>query len=409
MAAALLAIDHFNKRNTTIVPELADYEECTIRFDLNKTRVFDTGSVTHKASQSLWEQDIVPCVMVGPFNDGPAIELSVLATAAKIPMVAHRAHNLRITSDHLSPYSSQIFPGTISSAHKLVEFLHHKGRSDYIGVLYSLTDTGVQRREALAIELDDSHMEWTSAGYTLDHDHENEHGSEIDCNGEYAEWGVDHSECGDNHNGRERAVQVLAFNLTFDEKPEEENVQGDVFDEENTDEVGLEGDQKPHDVQDEEHGHQDSHADGHVDGHSILGALRKIKESGYRTIVVAMEFPDGDLPLIAGAAERLGMNGGEYLWIWYDMFEPGLAHSENSNITKLIAGSALLMPLSAAFLQPETDPFAKAWKSQGKEDVDRLNAANPINAGQVGYIFADDDWFQTVDLEWGSGRLLVLA
>lgn len=109
MAAALLAMEHFNTRNASVVQELTDFEECSIRFDMNQSKVFDTGSVTHQASQSLWEQDIIPCAMAGPFNDVPAIELSVMATAGKIPMVAHRAHNLRITSDHLGPFSSQVF------------------------------------------------------------------------------------------------------------------------------------------------------------------------------------------------------------------------------------------------------------------------------------------------------------
>jgi hypothetical protein len=72
-------------------------------------------------------QDIVSCAMTGPFNDVPAIELSVMATRGiKWWPVAHGAHNLRITSDFLSPFSSQVFPGTVSSADRLVEFLHHK-------------------------------------------------------------------------------------------------------------------------------------------------------------------------------------------------------------------------------------------------------------------------------------------
>jgi hypothetical protein len=63
-----------------------------------------------------------------------------------------------------------------------------------------------------------------------------------------------------------------------------------------------------------------------------------------------------------------------------------------------------LVPLSGAILAPETDPYAMAWYSQGKEAVDRLNAANPINPGDVGCIYADDDWFQTAKIEIGSGE-----
>jgi len=419
MSAALLAIEHFNSRNSSVVPEIADFEECNVRFDINQSRVIDTGSVTHQASETMWEQDIVPCAMAGPFNDLPAIDLSVIALSAKIPLVAHRAHNLRITSDYLSPFSSQVFPGTLSSAHKVVEFLYHKGRTDFIGVLYSLTETGLQRQEALAIELDDSHTEWMSAGYSLDHSHEEGRGYPVECNGEYEgeHRGLqDHDEC--NNHDTHRAMQVMAFNVTFEDAEEEnddnitngeENVFGEdhhaVGDMEDHDDGGdLEGEEH----EDDGHGHDEHEGESeeHVDEHSVLGALMKIKDSGYRTIVVAMEFPDGEAQHIADAAEKLGMNEGEYFWVWHGLFEPALAHSKNSNMTKLLAGSAVLMAFSEAFLQPQKDPFAMAWSSQGKEAVDRLNAANPIEPGEVGYIFAEDDWFQTVELEWGSGKLL---
>lgn len=357
IAAALLAIDHFNARNSTVVPELADaLEGCNVRFDTNQTRMFDTGSITHQASQSLWEQDIVPCAIAGPFSDVPAIDLSVMALSAKIPLVAHRAYNLRITSDYQSPFSSQVFPGTISSARKTVEFLLHKGRTDFIGVLYSLTETGTQVQQALAIELDHSQVEWISAGYSLNDEHTEDQGHE----GEFE----------DDHEGHENEHQRIGEH-------------------------------------EEKDGHVDEDIDweqGHMDKHSILAALRTIKDFGYRTIVVAMEFPDDEAHVIADAAEQLGMNQGDHLWIWHGVFESNLAHSENANMTKLLSGSALLMPYSDAFLNPETDPFAKAWYSQGKEAVDRLNTANPIESGDIGYVFAEDDWFQTVDLEWGSGK-----
>jgi hypothetical protein len=137
---------------------------------------------------------------------------------------------------------------------------------------------------------------------------------------------------------------------------------------------------------------------------TALEAMKKIKEAGYRTIVVSMEFRWGELQPLADAAEELGMNQGDYFWVWFDNFELTDELMKNKNVTKLVAGSAWLVPLSGALLAPETDPFATTWSSQGKEAVDRLNAANPINPGEVGYIFADDDWFQTAKIEFGSGK-----
>jgi hypothetical protein len=137
---------------------------------------------------------------------------------------------------------------------------------------------------------------------------------------------------------------------------------------------------------------------------NVSVAMKKIKDAGYRTIVVSMEFRWGELQPIADAAEELGMNQGDYFWVWYDNFELTDEQMKNSNVTKLVAGSAWLIPLSGAILAPETDPFAMAWYSQGKEAVDRLNAINPINPGEVGYIYADYDWFQTAKIEIGSGE-----
>ena len=45
-AAAFLAATHFNNRDASVVPELADpffRDECTFQFDLNASHAIDTG------------------------------------------------------------------------------------------------------------------------------------------------------------------------------------------------------------------------------------------------------------------------------------------------------------------------------------------------------------------------------
>jgi hypothetical protein len=107
MAGALLAMEHFNSRNTAVVPELADYlispssaddddsdgDEywCNVRFDMNSSTFFDTGSVTHLAATSLVVQkeptqaqgplSASVCAIVGPYHDLPARDLSILVLA----------------------------------------------------------------------------------------------------------------------------------------------------------------------------------------------------------------------------------------------------------------------------------------------------------------------------------------
>lgn len=309
MAAALLAMDHFNNRNASVVPELAGFTNCTVRFDMDSL-FFDTGSVSHFASKLFWKEEIEPCAMAGPFNDIPAIDLSVLALSAEIPLVAARAFNLRVASNDLSPYTSQVFPGTQTSAKNLVDYLLFKGRTNYIGILYALTETGIHRREALSIELNKNQIKWTSSGYDI----------------------------------TKTAIKE-----------------------------------------------------------SSLEALKRIKDSKYRTIVVAMDFPFVEMEVLADAAEELDMNEGEYFWIFFSIFDASKVYSDDPNLLKLLSASALILPFSYAYLN-ESHPFTSAWFSQGKTEVDRLNAANPINPDEVGYIFASDDWFNTTEVEYGSGK-----
>jgi hypothetical protein len=320
MSAALLAIEHFNSRNASVVPELASasLESCNTRFDTNLSRVLDSSVVTHLASESFLEQEILPCAIAGPFNDLPAEDLSVLALSFKIPLVTHRAHNVRVVSDYFSPYSSMVYPTVVASARKLVDFLQHRGRTNYIGFIYSLTIVGTQRREALTLLLNELGMKYVTSSFSIE-----------------------------NEFGEVYAGQQTAFM-----------------------------------------------------------AMKKMKESGFRTIVVSVEFALQDLQSVADAAEELGMNKGDHFWVWFGNFELSEELLKNSNVTKLVNGSAWLLPLSNAVLDPAGtwDPFAMAWKTQGKEAVDRLNAANPIKPGEAGFFFADDDWFQINEIEFGSGN-----
>jgi hypothetical protein len=85
MAAAVLAVDHFNARDASVVPELSQeiYSTCNVSFDTSKSMFFDTESMTHQAALSLnayVNQVGLPCAIAGPFNEIPAMALSVGAT-----------------------------------------------------------------------------------------------------------------------------------------------------------------------------------------------------------------------------------------------------------------------------------------------------------------------------------------
>jgi hypothetical protein len=166
MASALMAIEHFNARNDSVVPELAYYRDCPIQFDTEKSAIFDTQSYTHLAAETLFAQPELPCAVAGPFHDIPALELSTLAAAArKFPVTAHRAFNQRVTTDYSAPYTTQLYPDMISSAEVLVSGLLIQERTDYVAIVYSATDTGSQRRQVLSLAMDTNLIENRAYGF----------------------------------------------------------------------------------------------------------------------------------------------------------------------------------------------------------------------------------------------------
>ena len=315
-AAALLAMDHFNARNATVVPELADLGDCPVQFDLNTSQIFDTGTYTHKAAESLLEQlPETPCAVAGPFHDTPVLELSTLAAALKFPLTAHRGFSLRALANSSSPHTSQVYPDLISSSIVLAEYLFHKGRIDYVAFLYGLTETGLYRRETVTIVLD--------------------------------EFGIKN--------------QAFAYNSPL---------RSPATSEERT----------------------------------IRKALQAVLDSGYRTIVIAPDFPTVEIPLLAEVAVELGLTNGDYMFIWFGDYDP--LYGNTDPITReFLAGSIFMTPFEGYHLGYQ-DPFHRAWRSQGPAEVARLNQANPVKEGEPGYFVAQDDYFTTMWVpEWGSALM----
>jgi len=133
-------------------------------------------------------------------------------------------------------------------------------------------------------------------------------------------------------------------------------------------------------------------------GQTMRDNIRKIKERGYRTIIVVMGNGNEDLPLIADAAEEFGLNTEEYMWIFLPPFRmeavPGLLAMEESlrkkldppvpaytNVPKLLRGAALIHPVEGFQVDADHDKFAQAWKSVDASFIERLNnQATILNA-----------------------------
>ena len=319
LAGGVLGMRHFNERNYSALPELGLYPNCTVTFDVENSLVFNTdGGFSHDSSRSFYASDKEPCAMVGPFSDFPAVELSVMAQAAQIPLVTARSFSLRVVSDIYSPFTTSVFPDVAASAEQVVSYLLFQNRTNFISLLYPLSDVGYQRREALGFRLDEMGIRWMSSPYV--------------------------------HN---EATFNTASSRTY------------------------------------------------------LSAMRNIKNSGFRTIIIALDDPLVDLQPIADAVEELAMNQGDYFYVFYDVMEPSYVFEvENKIMQKLLYGAAWIIPLSEDIIYD--NPFFLSWFEQGPDTVDDLNSLNPMEPGEEGYVFAPSDFYNLTYPEYGSGMLRTL-
>jgi hypothetical protein len=171
MAAAYMAMKHFNERNPAIVKELKTdpklhLDACPVRFDMNRSRFFNDATYTHEAATLLLQAEYeqtqkdmqtstnatllpnslsVPCAIVGPYNDIPGLELSAIAASQRFPVTSHRSFNLRMTSAYTSPYTQTVYPEMTESAVPVISNLLMQGRSDFVAVVYPFSDTGVSQ------------------------------------------------------------------------------------------------------------------------------------------------------------------------------------------------------------------------------------------------------------------------
>lgn len=135
---------------------------------------------------------------------------------------------------------------------------------------------------------------------------------------------------------------------------------------------------------------------------TIRMAMKQVKDSGYRTIVMAPELILRELPLIAAAAEEFGLNNGDYVWVLFGQIDPAMLELGNNNVTKLLSGAAWAGPLELHYVD-ESSLFLRAWIQSNANDVDRANAANPIEPGEPGHFFAEPDFFQVYRPDYGDG------
>ena len=132
---------------------------------------------------------------------------------------------------------------------------------------------------------------------------------------------------------------------------------------------------------------------------SPYDAMRRIKDSGFKTIVLALPRLS-HWEHIAREAERWGVNGDDYLWMVWDTTDIDVLAqtetSEGSEMDKLVRGMGAVRVLDGYDWMgaDEENKFLASWKSKDATFVKRVNSINPITPDKAGYFFAEDDYFQ---------------
>ena len=110
-AAALLAMNHFNCRDSTIVPELANLTNCTAYFptDSESYRLRDSGLNNLVASQAILDaagystsngsdgnHSIAKpvCAIIGPYGDKPSFWTTSMTSSLNLPQVFYSSQRI---------------------------------------------------------------------------------------------------------------------------------------------------------------------------------------------------------------------------------------------------------------------------------------------------------------------------
>jgi hypothetical protein len=121
--------------------------------------------------------------------------------------------------------------------------------------------------------------------------------------------------------------------------------------------------------------------------------MKLVKQSGYRTIVLSLETPTLELPLLAVAAVEAGLTNGDYVWMFFGDQDPTLWFSSDENLRAIQRGSQWITPVDP-FLLDQNDTFLLAWRSRDLQAVQNAIFANPIRPGQPGYLLTNESYFQ---------------
>lgn len=148
MAAVLLAVDHFNARDTAVVPELEQLGNCSVQLP---TPVFvNTNGLTKDTVQFLVNVNKGDfCGIVGPYKNSPTLAAANFALGLEIPLLSHGCYDIQLSGQRTYPLTGRTVTQIYSLSEVAITFMQHHGRYDYLSTIAPVNEDGHQYRTSM--------------------------------------------------------------------------------------------------------------------------------------------------------------------------------------------------------------------------------------------------------------------
>mmetsp|Transcript_82729 Transcript_82729/g.233828 ORF Transcript_82729/g.233828 Transcript_82729/m.233828 type:complete len:916 (-) Transcript_82729:46-2793(-) len=165
-AMSLLAVDHFNRRDSSVVAALADYASCPIQFN---NSFVDTGwkaeNVVEQYIESYKRDDVNYDLIVGPARSACSVPVATLAGIDKIPQVSYWSTSPSLEDKSAYPYFSRTIPSDSDMSYAVAQLMHNFDY-DFMGIVHLSDAYGQAYAEALVTEAAVLGVSVTSKGFT---------------------------------------------------------------------------------------------------------------------------------------------------------------------------------------------------------------------------------------------------
>ena len=163
LAAAQLAMDHFNAGNPSVVPELQHLQNCSVYFPNQTTTVLDSQMVGGAAVQALWKAtqktDSPPCAVLGPMDSRAAEDVTAVTAGLQIPNVLYyaelnrfAARNAHTVATVLSPHArATVMAEWLLQQHRQYVAVIHFGKDGSSDLAEELVDVGLHEPYNLVV------------------------------------------------------------------------------------------------------------------------------------------------------------------------------------------------------------------------------------------------------------------